>query len=138
MPLSCHFTYRKNSYGLIYGCCLDFKKESQSPHRLTKGEVAEHLRQYATDFHLNVISSAVIQSTIYNPSEKKWTVKLKTANGKATKTIISKHFVQATGLGSGRPHIPPMKGEHLYRDFNLHSTQYCNAQLLEDQGVKVR
>ncbi|KAI1503001.1 hypothetical protein F5X99DRAFT_426586 [Biscogniauxia marginata] len=114
--------------------CL--RKELQSPCRLTKYDVAEHLRQYATNFHLNFILSATIYSTIYNPSEKKWHVKLKTADGSTTKTIISKHFVQATGIASQKPYLPPMEDEHLFKGLNLHSTRYQNARSLPEKGIK--
>ncbi|KAL9619563.1 MAG: hypothetical protein Q9160_005839 [Pyrenula sp. 1 TL-2023] len=115
---------------------IDYRKELQSPHLLTKDEVADHLRQYATKFHLNIVSSAIIQSTIYSPSKQRWTVKFKSADGSWTKTIISKHFVQATGLGSGKPYLPPMKNEHLYKGLSIHSAKYRNAQILSEQGIK--
>ncbi|KAK7733905.1 hypothetical protein SLS53_008055 [Cytospora paraplurivora] len=113
-----------------------FRKELQSPHRLTKYEVAEHLRQYAADFNLNVLLSTTIQCSTYNSTEKKWTVKLRTANRSGSKTVISKHFVQATGIGCGIPYLPPIEDENLYTGISLHSAQYRNAQLLAEQGVK--
>ncbi|KAI9712011.1 MAG: hypothetical protein M1820_001719 [Bogoriella megaspora] len=97
-----------------------FKKELQSPHRLTKDDVADHLREYVNNFHLNVILSANIQSSVYSLSEKKWTIKLMTA----------------TGIGSGKPYLPPMEGLHLYKGISVHSAQYRNAQILAEQGVK--
>ncbi|KAL9114866.1 MAG: hypothetical protein Q9227_001109 [Pyrenula ochraceoflavens] len=113
-----------------------FKKELQSPHGLTKDEVADHLQQYAKNFHLNIISLAIVQSTVYSPSKKKWTVTVKSVDGSWIKTITSKHFVQATGLGSGKPYLPPMKYKHLYKGQSIHSAQYRNTQVLSEQGVK--
>jgi len=95
------------------------------------------MRQYASEFHLNVILEANIQSSVFNSSEKKWTVKVKSTDGTGTKTIVSKHFVQATGLGYGKPYLPPMEDEHLYKGISMHSTRYRNAQVLADKGVKV-
>ncbi|KAI1774513.1 hypothetical protein F4818DRAFT_418120 [Hypoxylon cercidicola] len=112
-----------------------YKKELQSPNRLTKHDVAEHLRQYATNFHLNVILSTTIHSSSYNSSEGKWTIKLKT-DGSQGKTIISKHFVQATGIGSQKPYLPSIEDEHLFKGLSLHSANYTNAQSLSKQGVK--
>ncbi|KAI0010778.1 hypothetical protein F4779DRAFT_576077 [Xylariaceae sp. FL0662B] len=113
-----------------------YRKELQSPHRLTKYDVAEHLQHYAANFHLNVILSANIYSTIYNPSENKWIVKIKTADGGVTKTIISKHFVQATGIGSQKPYLPPMEDEHLFKGLSVHSAHYQNARSLLEKGIK--
>lgn len=52
--------------------------------------------------------------------------------------IISWHLVQATGLGSSKPDFPYMEDESLYAGIRLHSTQYRNAELLAEQGIKVR
>lgn len=123
-------------HDLTYDRTPDYKKELQSPHRLTKNEVVEHLQQYVANFNLNVILSATIRSTIYDSSEKKWTVKLQTANG-GVQTIVSKHFVQATGLGNGKPYIPPMEDEALFKGLSIHSSKYRNTQALAEQGVKV-
>lgn len=124
--------------GLTYSFWPDYDKELQSPHRLSKYDVAEHLQQYATKFHLNIMLSTTIESTSYNPTEKKWTLKLETANLSEKRTVISKHLVQATGIGCGIPYLPPMEDENLYTGLSLHSTQYRNAQLLKEHGVKVR
>ncbi|KAI1348412.1 hypothetical protein F5Y01DRAFT_292573 [Xylaria sp. FL0043] len=113
-----------------------YREELQTPHRLTKYDIAEHLIQYAEDFHLNVLLSARVQSTVFDPSEKKWTVKLKLADEPSVKTIICKHLVQATGFGSGKPYVPSIPGNEHYRGIVLHSSQYGNAQTLARKGVK--
>ncbi|ROV95041.1 hypothetical protein VPNG_09489 [Cytospora leucostoma] len=113
-----------------------YRKELQSPHRLNKYDVAEHLKAYAANFHLNVMLSTTIQSSTYNSTEKKWTFKLRTTNGSGSKTIISKHLVQATGLSCGIPNLPPIEHKNLYQGISLHSVQYRNARLLAEQGVK--
>lgn len=83
-----------------------YSKEQQSPHRLSKDEVAEHLQQYTAKFHLNVITSTTLQSSSYDPVEKKWTFKLKTTGFSETRIVVSKHLVQASGIGSGEPFLP--------------------------------
>lgn len=117
---------------------LDYKKELQSPHRLTKDEVADHLREYAARFNLNVILSSEIQSSFFGVPEKKWMINLSCPDDSRSKTIVSKHLVQATGLGSGKPYLPPAEGGDLYKGLNIHSTQYRNGQAMVEQGVKVR
>ncbi|KAI1098962.1 hypothetical protein F4804DRAFT_345895 [Jackrogersella minutella] len=107
-----------------------------SPYRLTQHDVAEDLRQYATNFHLNVILSTTIHSTSYNSSEKKWTIKLKTADGGQGKTIISKQFVQATGIGCQKPYLPLLEDEHLFEGLSVHSAHFRNARSLSEQGIK--
>ncbi|KAI1271092.1 hypothetical protein F5Y07DRAFT_404755 [Xylaria sp. FL0933] len=97
---------------------------------------SEHLIQYAEDFHLNVLLSAKVQSTVFDLSGKKWTVKVKLADEPSVKTIICKHFVQATGFGSAKPYVPSIPGNEHYRGIVLHSSQYRNAQTLAKMGVK--
>lgn len=88
-------------------------------------------------FHLNVMLSTTVKSTTYNTIDKKWTCQLETAGRAGSKTIISKHLVQATGIGSGTPYMPSIQNESLFAGLTLHSKQYRNARLLAEQGVKV-
>ncbi|KAI2778207.1 hypothetical protein F4815DRAFT_494773 [Daldinia loculata] len=113
-----------------------YGKELQSPYRLNKHDVAEHLVQYATNFHLNVILSTTIGSTSFNTLEKKWTVKLKAADGSLGKTIISKHFVQASGIGSQKPYLPALEDQHTFKGLSIHSAYFRNAQSLLEQGIR--
>ncbi|KAI0805664.1 hypothetical protein GGR55DRAFT_680858 [Xylaria sp. FL0064] len=115
---------------------LYYREELQTPHQLTKYDIAEHLIQYAGDFHLNVLLSARVQSTVFDRCEKKWTVKLKLADEPSVKTIICKHFIQATGFGSGKPYVPSIPGNEHYRGIVIHSSQYRKAQTLAKKGVK--
>ncbi|KAH9885738.1 hypothetical protein F4778DRAFT_774272 [Xylariomycetidae sp. FL2044] len=113
-----------------------FRSELQTPHKLTKYDVAEHLEQCVKQFHLNVILSATIQSTTYDLAKKRWTVKLGIANGSRTITVLSKHFVQATGFGSGKPYLPSIRDEKLYKGMSIHSVKFSNAKDLVKKGVK--
>ncbi|KAF2445316.1 FAD/NAD(P)-binding domain-containing protein [Karstenula rhodostoma CBS 690.94] len=85
---------------------------------------------------INVITSATIHTTVFNVTEKLWTVNIGIAGGKKAKTTRSKHIVQATGLGSGKPHLPSMKDEDLYKGLRLHSADYGNTQQLKERRVK--
>lgn len=139
----CHMHVRSYIYHIYYNhkkahtLREDYRKELQSPYRLNKHDVAEHLGQYATNFHLNVILSTTIGSTSFNTLEKKWTVKLKAADGSLGKTIISKHFVQASGIGSQKPYLPALEDQHTFKGLSIHSAYFRNAQSLLEQGIRV-
>lgn len=124
-------------HGLTDSDRTDYRKELQSPHRLSKYDVAEHLQRYATDFYLNVMLSTTVKSTTYDQVKKEWTCKLQSAGQSGIKTIVCKHLVQATGIGSGSPYMPSIKDESTYKGLSIHSTQYRNAQQLVEQGIKV-
>ena len=114
---------------------LGYPKELQSPHLLTKDELAEQVRKYVAAFNLNVITSAKIKSTQYDDSTKRWTVRLETPAGEHR--VVSKHLVQATGIGSQKPYIPSIPDSHLYKGISIHSASYKNAKELKEKGAKV-
>ncbi|KAK3390053.1 hypothetical protein B0H63DRAFT_492691 [Podospora didyma] len=114
---------------------LPYDKESLGSRLLLRHDLAEQVRRYIDTFHLNVIHSATVQSTVYDKSAKRWTVKFQTAAGSII-TAVSKHLVQATGIGSQKPYIPAMKDSHLYKGISLHSKTYTNARDLVNSGVK--
>lgn len=115
--------------------CKDYQDEFQGDHLLSKDELADHLRQFVSCFDLNVITSAKIQSTTYNKLTNQWKIKVETP----TKiiTVIAKHVVQATGIGSQKPHVPILANAHDYKGIAIHSSDYRNGQRLVNQGVKV-
>ncbi|RMJ08466.1 hypothetical protein CDV36_011918 [Fusarium kuroshium] len=113
---------------------MNYDKELQAPHLLTKDELAEQVRRFVSAFNLNVITSAQIKSTIYNQATQRWTIKFQTPSG--LHTAVSKHLVQATGIASQKPYIPSVADGHLYKGINIHSTAYRSAKDLRDQGVK--
>ncbi|UPK95115.1 hypothetical protein LCI18_006050 [Fusarium solani-melongenae] len=98
---------------------ITYDKELQAPHLLIKDELAEQVRRFVSAFNLNVITS-------------RWTVKFHTPAG--LRTAISKHLVQATGIVSQKPYIPPVADEHLYKGINIHSAAYRSAKDLSEQG----
>ncbi|KAE8356064.1 hypothetical protein BDV28DRAFT_145563 [Aspergillus coremiiformis] len=113
---------------------MGYDKELQTPHLLTRDELASHLRRYVETFNLNIITSAQIQSTRYYPSTNLWEVEFKTPAGQLT--ARAKHLVLATGIGSQVPYLPPMEDSQLYHGVSIHSAQYQNARQLAEKGAK--
>ena len=112
-----------------------YQDRFRGEHLLSKDELADHLRNYADAFHLNVITSVKIVSTDYDKSTKRWTVKMNTPASNLT--VTAKHLVQATGIVSRKPFVPTISDKHLFRGLSIHSSEYKNGQTLVDQGVKV-
>lgn len=115
---------------------LGYPKELQSPHLLTKDELAQQVRRYVSSFDLNFITSAKIQSVVYDQSAKRWTIKFQTPSG--PQKAVSKHLVQATGVRSQKPHLPCIIDEGIYKGISMHSVTFRNGNKLKNQGVKVR
>ncbi|KAF7553047.1 hypothetical protein G7Z17_g3903 [Cylindrodendrum hubeiense] len=116
---------------LPYMC---YDKEFQAPHLLSRDELAEQVRRYVAAFNLNIINSAKIQSTTYDQAAKQWVVKFDTPAGR--RTAVSKHVVQATGIGSQQLYLPHMDDAEKYKGISVHSAQYTNAKVLAEQGAK--
>lgn len=91
--------------------------------------------RYVDKFGLQMINSAHIHSAKFDESHKRWTINLETPDGK--RTVLSKHLVQATGIGSQIPHIPSIAGRDLFQGFSIHSASYSNANKdIKDKGLK--
>lgn len=82
-----------------------------------------------------MVNSVKILSTRFDEASKLWTVSFSTPTGEHT--VISKHLVQATGIGSQMPYIPAIANEKLFRGVNIHSSRYKNGKELAQQEVKV-
>ncbi|KAK3306767.1 uncharacterized protein B0T15DRAFT_492292 [Chaetomium strumarium] len=113
---------------------MPYDNELRSPHLLSRDELAEQVRRYVKTFNLNMITSAKILSTAFDQAAKQWLIKFQTPTGQHT--AVSRHLVQATGIGSRKPYIPPMANEDLFRGIVLHSAQYRRAAELQKQGAK--
>lgn len=111
---------------------LDYDQELQTPHLLTKDGLAEQVRRFVSAFNLYIITSAVIIKTTLM-QDKRWHIEFQTPAG--TCTAVAKHLVQATGVGSQKPYLPPMADQEAYKGITLHSAQYKNAKVLRDQGA---
>lgn len=83
-----------------------------------------------------MVNSVKILSTRFDGASKLWTVSFSTPNGEHT--VMSKHLVQATGIGSQMPNIPAIANQELFGGVNIHSSRYRNAKEMAQQGVKVR
>ncbi|KAL2839732.1 hypothetical protein BJY01DRAFT_250332 [Aspergillus pseudoustus] len=116
---------------LPYMC---YDQDLQTPHLLTRDDLASQVRRYVETFNLNGVHSAQIQWTEYDEEAKEWTITLQTPAGQRRAT--SKHLVLATGIGSQKPYIPQIAEASLYRGVSIHSAEYTNAQVLKERGVK--
>ncbi|EGU79234.1 hypothetical protein FOXB_10265 [Fusarium oxysporum f. sp. conglutinans Fo5176] len=113
---------------------MGYPEELRGLHRLGKDELANHLAQYVASFNLNVITSATVQSTVYDKSSAKWTIELQTPAGAVT--VTAKQLVQATGVSSQKPYVPTIANAEIYKGVNIHSSGYKNGRILVGQGVK--
>jgi cation diffusion facilitator CzcD-associated flavoprotein CzcO len=114
---------------------LGYDKELQTPHLLSRSDLASQVSRYIETFNLNIINSAKIQSTHYDPSTERWHIKFQTPAGQ--RSAVSKHLVLATGIGSQKPNIPDIADKDLYQGITIHSAQYQNAKVLAEKGAKV-
>ncbi|KAK3681771.1 hypothetical protein B0T22DRAFT_472802 [Podospora appendiculata] len=101
---------------------------------LSRQDLAEQVSRYTAAFHLNMINSASITSTVYDPTTHCWTIKFKTPAG--AREAVAKHLVQATGIGSSKPCLPAMADRDIYTGISLHSNDYGNAASLVSRGAK--
>ncbi|KAK1981195.1 hypothetical protein LZ30DRAFT_593199 [Colletotrichum cereale] len=111
---------------------LEYAKEQQFPHFLTREELANQVKRYVETFNLNIVNSAEIISTTYNQSTKLYTVTCLTPTGRRVAT--ARHIVQATGIGSQKPRMPAMADTKLYKGVSIHSTAYRSAKDLKMLG----
>ncbi|KAB5531374.1 hypothetical protein GE09DRAFT_973608 [Coniochaeta sp. 2T2.1] len=111
---------------------MTYDEKLQSPHHLSKDELAEQVRRYVDTFNLNVVTSAEITQTTQLP-DKRWRIEFSTPT--ETHTVVAKHLVQATGIASQKPYIPPMTDEELYKGVQTHSAQFKSGTQLKNQGV---
>ncbi|KAK1711764.1 hypothetical protein BDP67DRAFT_566639 [Colletotrichum lupini] len=113
---------------------LEYAKEQQFPHFLTREELANQVKRYVEIFNLNILNSTKVISTTYSQASKLYTVTFLSPTGQ--RVAVARHIVQATGIGSQKPHMPPMADADLYRGVSVHSTAYRNAKDLKMLGVK--
>lgn len=82
-----------------------------------------------------MINSACIRSAKFDELQKRWTIELEIPDGK--RTVLSKHLVQATGIGSQIPYTPSIADRDLFQGLSLHSADYTNAiKDIKDKGLK--
>ena len=103
---------------------------------MSRDDLANQCIRFAKTFDLSVLLSTTIKSIKQDPTSKKWTLVLNTPFGE--RTVVVKHVVQATGVGSRLPYVPELKKDEEYKGVILHSSQYKNGEMLKKMGVKVR
>lgn len=82
-----------------------------------------------------MINSTKILSTKFDGMSKRWIVNFSTPAGEHT--VVSKHLVQATGIGSQKPYVPAMQNEELFSGISIHSARYKNGKEMVKKGAKV-
>jgi cation diffusion facilitator CzcD-associated flavoprotein CzcO len=80
------------------------------------------------------MTSAKLVSTIWDKQSRTWQATFETLSG--LRTIKAKHFVQATGVGSQKPHLPQI-ADGGYQGKSMHSQSFRNGKALASEGVKV-
>jgi thioredoxin reductase len=100
---------------------------------LKRDDLATHLKRYVQTFGLDIISSVEITKTTLEANGR-WRVEFRTPEG--AYTVLAKHLVQATGIGSQIPYTPAIPEQEVYNGIAIHSSQYRNADILKIQGVK--
>lgn len=93
------------------------------------------MQRFAQTFPLNILYLTTVQSTRLDTRTGQWTLVLSTAGEKA-RTVVAKHLVQATGLGSQVPNKPKLDVDASYAGLDLHSVAFTNAKDLHARGVR--
>lgn len=63
---------------------MSYDKELQSPHQLSRNDLAGQVRRYVAAFNLNVVTSTEIIQTTQMP-DKRWCVEFRTPTGAYTR-----------------------------------------------------
>lgn len=103
------------------------------------GKLANWLEHYVEVLELNVWNSSEVLSsqTHFNETTRTWTVTVN-RDGKIHKFDSISHVVLATGLGGGRPKLPPpFKGQENFRGTILHSSGHESGALWKDKKALV-
>ena len=92
------------------------------PAYLSKDEMADWLEAYAKILRLNVQMSTRVESANHDDGARRWTVRLKHADG-TTRDVHPRHLVQATGV-FGVPNRPQLPGADHYAGLLIHAEDY--------------
>ncbi|KAM7193866.1 hypothetical protein V8F33_007552 [Rhypophila sp. PSN 637] len=120
---------------------IEYPKELQTPNRLSRDDLAAQLRRFISAFGVNIITSAHIRSTVYNPSAERWevTFTIGPSSGNSPPKVlvaVARHLVQATGVASQKPYTPSLPDANLYRGRSLYSALYSNPSASLPAGAK--
>ncbi|ROW11857.1 hypothetical protein VPNG_04914 [Cytospora leucostoma] len=111
---------------------LSYPKDN--PQILDREMLADHMKNYADTFKLNIINSSTVEASSLNQSKGVWDIKIHTPHG--SKTVKARHLVQCTGTTGQRPFIPNIPGKESYKGTSVHSAEYKNPKQLIDLGAK--
>jgi cation diffusion facilitator CzcD-associated flavoprotein CzcO len=105
------------------------------PVYIPKDKLADWLEFYAETMELNVWTKTSFLSGEYSNLAKRWTVRLRLADG-STRTIRPSHVVLAVGV-SGLPSIPEFKGSDDFGGKIVHSSGNTDDLDVRDKSVLV-
>ena len=96
------------------------------PVFIPKDKLAGWLEHYAEAMELNVWTSTVFLGGEFDQADKRWTVRLRCADG-STRTMRPAHVVLAVGV-SGIPNVPRFPGMDAFQGEVVHSSGYDEAR----------
>jgi cation diffusion facilitator CzcD-associated flavoprotein CzcO len=103
------------------------------PIYIPKDKLADWMEFYAESMEVNVWNETAFLGGEYNDAAKRWTVRLRLADG-STRTMRPSHVVMAVGV-SGLPSIPKLDGAPDFGGPIVHSSG--NTDALEVKGKSV-
>jgi len=105
------------------------------PVYIPKDKLADWLEFYAETMELNVWTKTLFLSGEYSNLAKRWTVRLRLADG-STRTMQPGHVVLAVGV-SGLPSIPDFEGKDDFGGKIVHSSGNTDDLNVRDKSVLV-
>ncbi|MDK1493605.1 NAD(P)/FAD-dependent oxidoreductase [Sinorhizobium sp. 7-81] len=99
-----------------------------------KDKIGDWLEMYTKVMELNYWSSTTCKSAKYDEEAKEWTVVVE-RNGEEV-VLKPKQLVLATGM-SGKPNIPKLKGQDVFKGEQQHSSQHPGPDAYRDKKVVV-
>lgn len=105
------------------------------PVYVPKDKLADWMEYYAESMELNVWTKTVFLGGEYDSTERRWTVRLRLADGNI-RTMRPRHLIMAVGV-SGIPSIPDLKGIEDFDGIVLHSSGPSDDLDVKDKRVLV-
>jgi len=105
------------------------------PTYIPKDKLAGWFEAYVESLELNYWTSTEFEGGIYDDKAKRWSVRLRRADGTA-RQMQPRHIVLATGV-SGIPSIPTIPTLENFSGTVLHSSQYTDGEAWKDQSALI-
>ncbi|MQW88231.1 NAD(P)/FAD-dependent oxidoreductase [Sinorhizobium saheli] len=99
-----------------------------------KDKIGDWLEMYTKVMELNYWTSTTCKSAQYDEAKKEWKVVVE-RNGEEL-VLRPKQLVLATGM-SGKPKVPKLKGQDIFRGEQQHSSQHPGPDAYRDKKVVV-